>query len=266
MVRERFLLVKGTSDLGNRIFVLLSAVLYARVTNRTLLVDWRDGVCAPSESNALPLLFSSPSPGPFERLAETDSIRPAIWRGHINEPVTRMLETHGPSLDSKAQRRLLSLDLSRSDYDEEVLVLWDYSAQWSLLRRHFHGPLQSLAEGSRDAILGAVLRHEVTLCPEIRDRVDEFKREHLHLPSVGVHVRYSDYRSSLLSILHKLNIVLAREAGLRIFLATDNVEIKRLFEKSYPDVVTTPHWYPASGLPLHIAASQHDPLEARSKR
>lgn len=36
-----------------------------------------------------------------------------------------------------------------------------------------------------------------------------------------------------------------------VFLATDNAEIKELLNGRYRAVLTTPHWYPAPGLPLH---------------
>jgi hypothetical protein len=39
-----FLLVKGRASLGNRILSALTGILYARLTGRRLLVDWRDEV------------------------------------------------------------------------------------------------------------------------------------------------------------------------------------------------------------------------------
>ena len=39
---RKFLLVKGRSGLGNRLEVLMGGLVYARLTNRQVVVDWRD--------------------------------------------------------------------------------------------------------------------------------------------------------------------------------------------------------------------------------
>jgi hypothetical protein len=48
MKQDKFLLVKGISGLGDRIKCVLTAILYARLTGRKLIVDWTDS----SYSNA----------------------------------------------------------------------------------------------------------------------------------------------------------------------------------------------------------------------
>ena len=76
-----------------------------------------------------------------------------------------------------------------------------------------------------------------------------------------MHVRYADHRVSLLAILDKLNMLLRHEPGLQVFLATDNIQIKKMFEENYPGVITTPHWYPKPGSRLHNNQDCPDPLE-----
>ena len=39
---KRYLLVKGIAGLGNRILSVLNGILYARLSDRLLFVDWRD--------------------------------------------------------------------------------------------------------------------------------------------------------------------------------------------------------------------------------
>ena len=55
---KKYLLVKGTAGLGNRLLFLLSALLYARLTERLLVVDWCDSTYSNDGSNAFPLLFT----------------------------------------------------------------------------------------------------------------------------------------------------------------------------------------------------------------
>ena len=54
---KKYLLVKGTAGLGNRLLFLLSALLYARLTERLLVVDWCDQTYSDDGTNAFPLLF-----------------------------------------------------------------------------------------------------------------------------------------------------------------------------------------------------------------
>ena len=80
---------------------------------------------------------------------------------------------------------------------------------------------------------------------------------------VGVHVRYTDHRTNIWAILKKLNSLIKREPGLRIFLSTDNLQIKNMFEELYPDVITTPHWYsPTPGMNIHQNRKRPDALES----
>lgn len=111
------------------------------------------------------------------------------------------------------------------------------------------------------AILAKLLREDMVLRPEIRERVDEFKSRRFDARTVGVHLRYSDYRVRIMAIIKQLNALLERERDLQIFLATDNIEIKRLFESNYPRVITTPHWYADPGWPIHYKRASSDRTE-----
>ena len=39
---SKYLLVKGAAGLGNRVFALVTAILYAKLSDRTIAIDWRD--------------------------------------------------------------------------------------------------------------------------------------------------------------------------------------------------------------------------------
>jgi len=93
--------------------------------------------------------------------------------------------------------------------------------------------------------------------------VDQFKNNFLNKKTVGVHVRFSDHRSRLWAILKKLNVLLKREPDLQIFLATDNIQIKSMFDEIYSGVITTPHyWYPTPGLTIHQNRNRPDTIES----
>jgi hypothetical protein len=155
-----------------------------------------------------------------------------------------------------------SVDLGKLDYPENVAVMWTFTDQLDPLRPNMTGEWAALREAPRETILRKLLRENLHLQPDIRARVDDFARRHLNSRAVGVHVRYSDRLAKLWSILRALDGVLARAPELEVFLATDNVEVKRLFEEVYPGVVSAPHWYPEAGQRQHWAARSIDPCEA----
>ena len=107
-------------------------------------------------------------------------------------------------------------------------------------------------------ILAKLLREDLLLQSEIRARVAHFKSNHFNARTVGVHVRYSDYRVRIFAIIKQLNALLKREPDLQIFLATDNVEVKKMFEGNFPRVVSTPHWYAKPGAPIHLDRTRPD--------
>jgi hypothetical protein len=92
-------------------------------------------------------------------------------------------------------------------------------------------------------------------------RVEGFKRDNFSKPIIGVHVRCTDNQGDQFNrkklpsfdrypvILEKL---LKEVPGARIFLATDNEEVLKSYQKKYPDVIATDKWFPGrSGKRLH---------------
>ena len=263
MGAEKFLLVKGITGLGDRILCALGGILYARLSERTLVVDWSDSLYSSGGDNVFHRFFKSQSCSPTDEIPTTDSVYPAIWRDRLHEPAQRIADKYGYNPDDIL--RELSIDLSRLDYQEDLLVLVQFDARVdrlrTQLRTQFHGPLEELAQMPDQAILAKLLREDMVLQPEIRERVNEFKGNSFAARTVGVHVRYSDYRVRVLAIIKQLNALLERERGLQIFLATDNIEIKKMFESNYPRVITTPHWYADPGWPIHYNRASPDRTE-----
>src|ERR1035437_6950899 len=93
---RKFLLVKGKAGLGNRVLVLLDSILYAQMTGRELLVDWRDGKYAADGQNAFPLLFAQPAPGDLAAVKGCDSVTPAKWKGELDTSADGLFAKHFP--------------------------------------------------------------------------------------------------------------------------------------------------------------------------
>jgi hypothetical protein len=273
----KYLLVKGRAGLGNRIFAVLAAMLYAQLAGRRLVVDWSDSVYSGDRTNAFPRYFQSPWVDPQAELPATDSVSPDVWRGRLHLSTNELESQLPPGSISDAQadarneeaagyRRAFevatSIDLTRPDYPDDIAVYWTCADRIDVLRRHYPSQLDALGLGGHDAILRQMLREDLVLHPTIRARVGAFKARHFSANTVGVHVRYTDHRVSLRRILRQLDVVLTREPGIQIFLATDNVQIVRMFQSAYPNVLTTSHWYPKPGDRIHDNAVCPSPFEA----
>lgn len=227
----------------------LTGILYAKLSGRRLIIDWRDPTFSVNGSNAFPDLFLCSMSEPVENIPVTDSVNPAVWCGNLSNSATSMRK---PYKNNTEFWKNTSIDLTRLDYNEDLLVMWAYHGEIELLRGHFKDPFQEYSHLSKEEILRKLLQEYLQLHPMIQSGVNEFKLENFDgKRTVGVHIRFSDHRASLFAILDKLNTLSRSEPDLLIFLATDNIQIKKLLEENYPGVITTNHWYPQPGGRIH---------------
>ena len=257
MAGKRFLLVKGSSGLGNRMEVAMAAILYARLSNRELVIDWSDHLYSDGE-NVFHKLFDCPAHAPSDELPLTDSTYPAIWRDHMSKTVHEMRNQFGYTSDDV--RKHLAADISQIDRKEELVVLAGYQLNLDKLRPYFPGRFDEFVGKSEAFVISEMLRRELILRPEISAKVEKFRLEHFAHPTIGIHIRYSDRRSNVLGLIRRLNKVRRAAPQAGIFLATDNILIKERFERNYPTVVSTSHWYPSAGRPIHWTGKNHDKL------
>jgi hypothetical protein len=65
---RKLLLVKGLAGFGNRIHAALSGIVYARMTRRRLVVDWRDDVYSDDGTNVFPRYFDCAEAHPVDEI------------------------------------------------------------------------------------------------------------------------------------------------------------------------------------------------------
>ena len=260
MSEGKYLVVKGIAGLGNRILSALTGILYAHLSGRRLIIDWRDPTFSMDGSNSFHDLFLCSMSYPVQDIPATDSVNPAIWRGNLNRSATSMRK---PYRNNREFLNNTSIDLTRLDYKEDMLIMWAYHGEVELLRGHFKGIFEIYKHQSKEQILSGILLEHLPLRPLIRAKVNEFKLNNFNgKKTVGVHIRYSDHRASLFAILDKLNTLLRVEPDALIFLATDNIQIKKMFEENYRSTITTDHWYPKPGARIHDNRACPDRLES----
>lgn len=261
----RYLLVKGKAGMGNRMLALLSSMLYARASGRRLIVDWSDHAYSSDRTNVFHRLFACPDAEPPCPIPDTDSVTPAIWRGHLDLTANRMIRKFDPGQHSGlTAHKKFSVDLSSTDHPEEVAVIWSFTHQFKAVRRHFHGPLAEFAGLSNMAIARLMLRNSLKPLPSIMSRVEAFERTYLdgRGPIVGLHIRYSDRKTPLPAFRRFANRIRSLHPDCPIFLATDNQSVLDQFTDLYGAVISTPKWYPQSGERMHGNSRCSDNLEA----
>ena len=255
---KRYLVIKGRAGLGNRMLAGVTGLLYAQLSGRTPVFDWRDSVYSHNGEDAFARLFHCPAAGALDDLPDTDSVAPIVWRGHLAKSLTDLEGAVGKHRRDEvlALRRRSCIDLTRLDHPEQIVVAWGWADRIEWLRHHL-GP--ELARSSRKALLHGLLREHLRPCAEVAEQAAAFRREHLDAPSVGVHVRWSDSRSPLGAIEQRLDRLLHRHPGLTVFLATDSAAIEERFLLR-GNVVTAPRWYPEPNMAMHNNPSSPDPL------
>lgn len=259
--KNKYLLVKGKAGFGNRIESLLTSILYAKLCGRRLYVDWSDPTYSDGGVNSFHSFFESPLVDPNDHFPETHSVKPEIWKGHLHKSIKEMERILGNITGPDDSRQKLSIDPSKLNYSEDLLVLWMHLERVDDLRGHLKGQYKQIAYSSTEDILKGLLKENLILRSEIRGRVDQFRRERFNSEMIGLHIRYTDMKIDLPNILQRLEAVFKHTPACQIFLATDNEQIKEDLEKSYPNVITAPHWYAVSGSHIHQNSDCPDRIE-----
>lgn len=236
-----YILVKGSSGLGNRILALSTALWYSRISGRKLIIDWCDGTYSEDKINAFFAYFDCPSALNIDSLPDTQSIYPQVWQNRLEQSFGGLREKL--ALNDTA----MSVDLSRLDYSEEVIVFCAYTHKTAAIRNIFRGDYAYLAKLPTQTIISSILQEELSLKDEIKQRVAEFKTKYWTESTLGVHIRYTDLKIDLAKVYR----LVEKFSNHQIFLATDSQQIREDFQRRFPKVVTTNKWFPTSGIRLH---------------
>lgn len=246
---QRFLVVKPTGGMGNRLLGLMCAVPYCLMTGRQLYVDWSDFMYSDRGENVFPRLFKIRGVPFSYRLPQTPDVHPHFWSKEIarNSLVEQLGIDH---MDPKVMDET-RIDLSRR-YPQTVAAFWSFNlAPMQAALDHIHGHLPQFSNLTVDEICAEVMKKHILPRPAVSDQVDEFATAHFTGPMLGVHIRHTDMRMPLeetLRIVHERK----QRMGARIFLATDNQAIERALQRQFrDDVVTMPKRYPDHGKHLH---------------
>lgn len=243
---EKYILVKASSGLGNRILAAATAILYGKISGRKIIIDWTEGTYAPHGVNAFNLLFNSPNVNNIKDLPQTNSIYPVIWQGRLNQTFGGIKE----QFKIKGTEGM-SFDISRIDYQEDLIVFCSYSHKIHKMRNLFTGDFSHYNQLNSQEILTSIIFENFILQPKIKNEFDQFIKDNFSLNNIGVHIRYSDMKVPVEKIYETVDKIRKKNPNCPIFLATDSQAILENFKQKYDGVITAEKWYPPSGGTLH---------------
>jgi hypothetical protein len=248
---DRILVIKAKGGLGNRMLSAVCGLVYADLTGRQPVIDWRDGSYGPLGENSYPALFDSPitlgvgdvdlAPGP---------VTPAIWTGHLDQTPQAMVNRFDPARHASATvYRRFCVDLSRLDQPEALAVFWCYLPKFGRLARHmaasprFRGqPLES--------VIADYLDRYFTPRPHVRAAIAATLAQ-MPRPLIGVHIRYTDRKIPLHRIKAALHRRLSEQPGASVFLATDNAQVQAEMAAEFPAIRHIDKHFNPDGSRLH---------------
>lgn len=264
---EKFLIVKGCAGLGNRLTTLLKAIEYAKATNRTLFVDWDDGMFAEEGENA------------FFKYFELKNVNYTSDKNHILQVYREGVSCYPRDLEYE--------DIEQTVYNRfhvvtpivSKFVPYKYLASWFLRDKlTYIAGLQSVQKNGNnvDSYLSALMNickgdniplggglsvnhnedlvlfydarpivdmsnlvRYVSLKYDVANLVNSIETKYNIKDAIGVHVRYTDKKPMFfLSRLYKeIGKLLRNNPSQRIFLCTDNNDVVEEFKSRFGDNV-----------------------------
>ena len=159
------------------------------------------------------------------------------------------------------------INMSRLDYDEDLLVTWSYFADIHKMRRFLKNDFAYLSTLDEKTILRKISSDHLQLNQDIQHRVDVFKKEYFaDKPLViGLHIRHTDRKNPFQEYISIINKIIQQNSEYLIFLATDNKQVETYFKNIYQEkIIYTDKWFPdetATFSRLHQNPDCSDKLE-----
>jgi hypothetical protein len=254
---EKFLLIKAKGGLGNRMLSAISGLIYADLSGRVPVIDWRDGTYAPWGENAYPNLFQAPVMSDLLEVEAISDVTPAIWKGNLNERAAIMVQKNDPDKHSSALiYRKYCVDLSRLDQPHQVAVFMSYLPKLGRLQRHMRADARFRGR-SWDDIMSDYLARWFQPNARVSEGVS-VTIDRIPKPIIGVHVRYTDLKVPLEPIKAALRRQLQRWPEASIFLATDNADVQAEFKTDFVNVYHIDKALLPGGEKLHKASHDFD--------
>jgi hypothetical protein len=245
----RYLAVKATGGMGNRLLGIVCAVAYCLMTGRTLHVDWSDFMYSDAGENVFPRLFKIQGLPFCHRLPRTEDVYPEFWRPFLHTDA--LIEQFGIDHHDPAVMELTRIDLRRR-YEHAVTALWSYDlAPLRAALPQIREQLPRFGGLDADAVCGEIMKTHVLPRPIVARRVEDFASRRFHGPMIGVHIRHTDLCMPFDETVAAVKKI-QKAMPAKVFLATDSQPVERAMAALFgDDLVAMPKGYPQNGGHLH---------------
>lgn len=265
----KYVICKGgvTAGLGDLILALITATAYAKLTDRHLCVDWRNGIYGmPSDENLFDKIFKLRDVKYEPGIPTSGSVNPSLWEGNLEKSFEELRkENDFPEFDRELAIRQYSIDYYNTlDHEEDIVVMWDFDYFEELI-----GPLTEKGIIDKPAsvyhAMGQIFNKYIEFQPEPGKFIDDrLKRVFGQVNSsklLGVHIRetkesFDLYRPTKRRRYYReIKSILNRDKSVEyLFLATDNIKVQnRLVSKYGGKVLINEKWFDDPGDALHLS-------------
>jgi hypothetical protein len=268
---NKYLVLKGYCGLGDRLHTLLSAIKYAKDTNRILYVDWADWIYGTEKKNVFYDYFQlknvSYISDPKEIEDNVETYYPKIWKGKITSTSLNEMYTFGYPVNIPKVRGIYWLERNVGGRLGRLLRHWKYigldnsqyktrGSDWNAVKSLISSKDMSYGRYLSKSIKSDVVLYADSIPPleeekindyifleqSLMNKIDDFVRENkLFDKTIGVHVRNTDLfpTKDVRDFVKKLKEFMGNGYE-KVFLATDSKEIELLFEQEIKDVIKYP--------------------------
>lgn len=254
--KNKFIILKGEAGLGNRIFAFLEALCLSKITGRELIVDWRDGTYSENNQNSYYSLFE-----PFQKntpildLSKIKSVYPKIWENNTDRSLNFIANEFKKNLKychyGDEMKKKFSFNPLEPDRGEEAVIFFDYYFNFGLLKNKISSLPKNWQPAEERKLLKYLTKNYLILKPEIREKIDLFKKTNFKKSTIGIHIRWTDNINNKLCYIplkeheEKIDRILDNYKDYNIFLSTDNPEIEKRYSEKYKNLIVTKKYFPS---------------------
>ena len=249
----------SSHGMGNRLLSLVAAFLYAVLTERVLILDWRHS----EDQWDLDDLFASPPiDWDFRRLADHYGGNQFILDAKGKHPTLEVNEHWGSENNRLSYEELLCSPLNSTlRQDTQFLAMYgnQYFSPLLIHNVHVRSRLES-AGFSAGRLAPPVMRFLLTLVPGLRKKIEDYKAEYWRPYMIGIQVRtkeghVSGDAMSLLAfkcaktLTEALPLSWRQRGDVGWYVATDNASMAIMGKALHPQCTQhTPYPLPVSYL------------------
>ena len=262
ILEGNYIIVKGNSGFGNRIALIIKAILYAEITHRHLVIDWSDGMYAEKGIDSFFLAFDLEGATPFDKHSNYGKdIFPRIWTKKLHKDVHGMMNKYYPNEYPAIDK--IGIDPFKLDYREKIVVMTGFgisSAEFEFYKKNSNG---KILDRNTYEYMTRMLKLKILLKPFLKKEIDDFIRNNFVGETIGVHIRNTDSAAIMRAdegkmvndkIFSSVHMTAKKHPHAKIFIATDSLDVLNAYIDIFEDkiVYATKYLNDDSKKPIHF--------------